>query len=77
MLLSPISFVAASITSGRSSRLVIVFRNADSLFCSACVRSLLALILMVTELTGWRRSTISVAKRVHRPALRGNGISVI
>jgi hypothetical protein len=73
----PILLVASSMTSGSSSRFVIVLLNEDKVFCSAGVRNLLGLILMVTELLGWRLSTISVAKRVHKPAFLGNGISVI
>jgi hypothetical protein len=62
---------------GSSLKLVIILLNAASFSCSAGVRDVLGLILTVTELVEWRRRTISVAKRVHRPAFLGNGISVI
>lgn len=51
--------------------------NRDSFRFSSSLRVLLGVILTVTDAEVWRRRIISVAKRVQRPALRGNGICVM
>lgn len=51
--------------------------NNLSFFCSRLGRSLSGVIVIDIVELGERRSMISVANRVHRFSLRGNGISVI
>lgn len=73
---TPITSAAWSMRSGSSEKLVIVALNSRSFFFSASVRPGPGVILTVADSLEERRRTISVAKRVHRLARRGKGISV-
>jgi hypothetical protein len=69
--------MALSMTAGRSSKSVMTSEKSWSRFCSSCGREWAGMMRIVRELSGSRRRLISVAKRVHRLSLRGNGISVV
>lgn len=61
---------------GRSLKSVMVSLKALIFACSAAEREGPGMTLIVNEFVSPRRKMISVAKRVQRFSLRGNGISV-
>jgi hypothetical protein len=68
--------MALSMTVGRSLKSVITSEKSRSRPFSSCERVSAGMMRTVRELSGSRRRLISVAKRVQRLSLRGNGISV-
>lgn len=74
---SPMTWVASSMISGSWAKLVIDLWNDFNFVISCFGRFLSGFIVIDMVEEAERRKMISVAKRVHRFSLRGNGISVI
>ena len=73
----PIAFLARLYRSASLSKLLNISENPRSSSCSSAGLELSGIILAISDVVGLVRITTSMAKRVQRFSLRGNGILLI